>query len=86
MKSIQIMLAAAMLVPAVSSFAQSTPPALNGDVRAQLVQEKTTYQSSDSNEQKQLAINTVRRNGGQSRQMAGVNLGRYSMSVVGPAF
>lgn len=86
MKLIQIIVAASILVPAVSSFAQSTPPALNGDVRAQLVQEKPTYQSFDSNDQKQAAMNTVRRNGGQSRQIAGVNVGRYSMSVVGPAF
>ncbi|WP_144138272.1 hypothetical protein [Paraburkholderia sp. BCC1884] len=86
MKLVQIIVAASLLVPAVSSFAQSTPPALNGDVRTQLVQEKTTYQSFDSNEQKQASVNTVRRNGGQSRQIAGVNMGRYSMSVVGPAF
>jgi opacity protein-like surface antigen len=86
MKLIQIIVAASILMPAVSSFAQSTPPAVNGDVRGQLVQAKPTYQSFDSNDQKQAAMNTVRRNGGQSRQIAGVNVGRYSMSVVGPAF
>ncbi|OAJ52077.1 hypothetical protein A6V36_18305 [Paraburkholderia ginsengiterrae] len=86
MKLIQIIVAASILMPAVSSFAQSTPPAVNGDVRAQLVHADPTYQSFDSNVQKQAAMNTVRRNGGQSRQIAGVNVGRYSMSVVGPAF
>ncbi|MGF6767821.1 hypothetical protein P3T18_000291 [Paraburkholderia sp. GAS199] len=86
MKLIQIIVAASILVPAVSSFAQSTPPAVDADVRAQLALEKPTYQSFDSNAKQNATSNTVRRNGGQSRQIAGVNVGRYSMSVVGPAF
>ena len=54
-------------------------------VRAQLVQEKTTYRSLDSSDKKQASTNNVDRNGGQSRQIAGMNVGRYSLSVVRPS-
>ncbi|CAB3775685.1 hypothetical protein LMG28614_00059 [Paraburkholderia ultramafica] len=86
MKLVQLIVAISILIPTVSSFAQSTPLAANEDVRAQLVQEKTTYQSLNSNDQKQASMNKVKRNGGQSHQIAGMNMGRYSLSVVGPSF
>jgi hypothetical protein len=86
MKLVQLIVAASILIPAVSSFAQSTPLAVNEDVRSQLVQEETTYRSLDSSDKKQASINNVDRKGVRNRQIAGMNLGRYSLSVVGPSF
>jgi hypothetical protein len=86
MKLVQFIVAAAILIPAAGSFAQSTPPALNEDVRTQLAQEKLGYGPSDSNEQKQNSLNNVKQNGSQSRQITGMNLGRYSLAVVVPTY
>ncbi|MGF6757423.1 hypothetical protein [Paraburkholderia sp. GAS42] len=85
MKLAQLIVATAILIPAVSSFAQSTPPALNEDVRAQLVQEKVTYRSADPNDQKLVSMNEARRNGSPTRQIAEMSLGRYSMTVGAPS-
>lgn len=86
MKLVQFIVAAAILIPAASSFAQSTPQALNDDVRTQLVQEKLGYESSSSNAQKQKSPNNINQNESQSRQIAGKNMGRYSLAVVVPSF
>ncbi|WP_028216584.1 hypothetical protein [Paraburkholderia oxyphila] len=86
MKLAQLIVAASILVPAVSSFAQSTPVAVNEDVRSQLVQEETTYRSLDSSDKQQASINNANRNGVRSRQTAQIDLGRYSLSVVRPSF
>ncbi|MFD1560382.1 hypothetical protein ACFSHT_32845 [Paraburkholderia silviterrae] len=86
MKLVQLIVAASILIPAVSSFAQSTPVAVNEDVRSQLVQEETTYRSLDASDKQPASINNVNRNGERSRQTAEVNLGRYSLSVVRPSF
>jgi len=85
MRLAQIVVAAAILFPAVSSLAQSTPPALNEDVRAQLVQEKAVYTSLDANDQKRASMSSVNRNESPSRQITGMNMGRYSMTVVAPS-
>jgi hypothetical protein len=84
MKLVQLIIAASILIPAVPSFAQSTPLSVNEDVRSQLVQEETMYRSLDSSDKNQASINNVNRNGVRPRQVAGVNLGRYSLSVVRP--
>jgi hypothetical protein len=84
MKLVQLIIAASILIPAVPSFAQSTPLTVNEDVRAQLVQEETMYRSLNSSDQKQASINNVDRNGVRPRQVAVKNLGRYSLSVVRP--
>jgi hypothetical protein len=85
MRFAQLVAAAGILFPAVSSLAQSTPPTLNEDVRAQLVQEKAVYTSLDANDQKRASMNGVNRNESQSRQITGLNMGRYSMTVVAPS-
>jgi hypothetical protein len=85
MKLAQVVAAAAILFPAVSSLAQSTPSVLNEDVRAQLVQEKAVYTSLDANDQKRASMNSFNRNESQSRQITGMNMGRYSMTVVAPS-
>jgi hypothetical protein len=84
MKLVQLVIAASILIPAAPSFAQSTPLAVNEDVRSQLVQEETMYRSLDSSDNKQASLNDVNRNRVRSRQIAGANLGRYSLSVVRP--
>ncbi|QBR03357.1 hypothetical protein [Paraburkholderia pallida] len=86
MKLVQLIVAASILVPAVSSFAQSTPVAVNEAVRSQVAQEETTYRSLDASDKQQAAINNANRNGVRNRQTAEVNLGRYSLSVVRPSF
>lgn len=86
MKLVQLIVAASILIPAASSFAQSTPVAVNEAVRSQLVQEETTYRSLDASDKQQASINNVNRSGERSRQTAEVNLGRYSLSVVRPSF
>jgi hypothetical protein len=43
MKVAQLLVAAALAIPAVSSFAQSTPISMNDDVSAQIAQEQPTY-------------------------------------------
>ena len=83
MKLGKFILAAAILIPAATSFAQSTPPALNEDVSSQLAQAKLGYGPSIYSEQKQNALN-VNRNGSQFREIAETNLGRYSLEVVVP--
>jgi hypothetical protein len=85
MKLAQVVAAAAILFPAVSALAQSTPSVLNEDVRAQLVQEKAVYASLDVNDQKRASMNSFNRNESQSRQITGMNMGRYSMTVVAPS-
>ncbi|WP_085484953.1 hypothetical protein [Paraburkholderia susongensis] len=86
MKLAQTIVAVSILTTAMSSFAQSTPQALNEDVRAQLIQEQAPYQFMNSSDPKQTLTNDVKRNGGQSHQIAGMHLGRYLLSVVGPSF
>jgi hypothetical protein len=84
MKLVQFIIAASLLTPAVSSFAQSTPLAVNADVRSQLVQEETMYRSLNSSDKKQASITNVDRIGARPQQVGGLDLGRYSMSVVRP--
>jgi hypothetical protein len=86
MKLAHLVVAAAVLIPAVSSFAQSTPPDLNDAVHAQLVQEKTAYASANSSDQKQSTGTGVNRSENRSRQITGVGLGRYSMTVATPSY
>jgi ABC-type Mn2+/Zn2+ transport system ATPase subunit len=86
MKLVQIIVAASIFFPTMSSFAQSTPLAVNEDVRSQQVQEEAMYRSLDSSDKKQASLNRVDRNRVQNRQIAGANLGRYSLSVAGPSY
>jgi hypothetical protein len=87
MKIVQIIVAASILVPAASTFAQSTPPAFNDDVRAQLVREgMTTYRYSDSSGRTQDSINDAKRNALLPHWIAGMGMGRYSLAVVRPSF
>ncbi|WP_035996265.1 hypothetical protein [Paraburkholderia caribensis] len=85
MKLVQLIVAASILIPAVSSFAQSTPPAMNDDVRAQLAQEKT-YRYSDSSDRGQASISDAKRSATLPHQITGLAMGRYSLSVVRPSF
>jgi hypothetical protein len=71
MKVVQFIVAAAIAIPAVSSFAQSTPPSMNDDVAAQIAQ---------------AAVNDVKRTWVPPRQITQMNMGRYSLSVVRPSF
>jgi hypothetical protein len=50
MRLAQLAVAATVLLPIVSSLAQSTPATMNKAVRAQLVQEKTGYTSPNAND------------------------------------
>lgn len=86
MKIAQMIVAVAIAVPAVSSFAQSTPATVNDDVRTQIAQQETTYQFADSADQTQAVINDIRPVWVPPRQVAEVNMGRYSLSVVRPSF
>jgi hypothetical protein len=86
MKVVQFLVAAAIAIPAVSSFAPSTPQSMNDDVAAQIAQEKMTYQYADSADQTQAAINDVKRTWVPPRQVTQMNMGRYSLSVVRPSF
>lgn len=87
MKLAQVIVAASILVPAASTFAQSTPSAVNDDVRAQLVREgMTTYRYSDPNGRTQDSINDAKRNALLPHQIAGMDMGRYSLSVDRPSF
>jgi hypothetical protein len=86
MKVAQFIVAAAITIPAVSSFAQSTPASMNDDVRAQIAQVETTYQYADSADQAQAAVNDGKRTWVPARQITQVNMGRYSLSVVRASF
>jgi hypothetical protein len=86
MKIAQFIVTAAIAIPAMSSFAQSTPPSINDDVSTQIAQEKMTYRYADSADQTQAAINDVKQAWVPSRQIAELNMGRYSLSVVRPSF
>jgi len=86
MKLVQVIVAAAILIPTAAAFAQSTPPALNEDVRLQLAQEKAGYGPAESSDQRQNSLNNVKQNVSRSRQITGMNLGRYSLAVVVPSY
>ncbi|RFU47936.1 hypothetical protein [Paraburkholderia sp. DHOC27] len=86
MKVAQFIVAAALAIPAVSSFAQSSPPSWNDDVRTQIAQDQSTYRYTDSADQSQAALNDARQKWVPARQITEVNLGRYSLSVVRPSF
>ncbi|WP_109481123.1 hypothetical protein [Paraburkholderia sp. C35] len=86
MKIVQLIVAAANAIPAVSAFAQSTPPSVNEDIRAQLAQQKTAYPYADATDQTQASINDTKRAGLLPHQITGMNMGRYSLSVVRPSF
>lgn len=85
MKVAQLLVAAALAIPAVSSFAQSTPISMNDDVSAQIAQEQSTYRYADSADQSQAAFNDARRASVPPR-VAQLNMGRYSLSVTRPSF
>jgi len=86
MKMIRLIAAAAIAIPAISAFAQSTPPTFNDGVRAQLAQEKTAYAYPESSDRTQASINDGKRSALLPHQITGVNLGRYALSVVRPTF
>jgi hypothetical protein len=85
MKIAQLVVAAAIAIPAVSAFAQSAERPLNEDVKAQIAQEQTAYRYGDSADQVQPAINDWNRSSLPPSQVT-VNMGRYSLSVVRPSF
>ncbi|AUT73174.1 hypothetical protein CUJ88_20150 [Paraburkholderia hospita] len=66
--------------------AQSTPPAMNDDVRVQLAQEKMTYRYSDPTDREQASISDAKRNALLPHRITRMDLGRYSLSVVRPSF
>lgn len=86
MRLIRLIVAAAIAIPAVSAFAQSTPPAINEGIRAQLAQEKTAYAYPESSDRTQASINDDKRSGLLPHQITDVDMGRYSLSVVRPNF
>jgi hypothetical protein len=86
MKIAQLIVAAAIALPAVSSFAQSTPLSMNDAVSAQIAQEQMTYRYADSADQSKAAMNDSQRKWVPPRQIANLNMGRYSLSVVRPSF
>ena len=86
MKMAQLIVAVSIAIPAVSSFAQSTPPTINEDIRVQLAQQKTTYKYADATDQTQASVDDARRNGLLPHQITGMNMGRYALSVVRPSF
>jgi hypothetical protein len=86
MKVAQLFVAAALVLPIASAFAQSTPRSINDDVSAQIAQEQSTYRFAGSADQTQAAINGNARLGTPSRQLTQVNMGRYSLSVDRPSF
>jgi hypothetical protein len=73
-------------IVAVSSFAQSTLLAMNDDVRVQLAQEKMTCRYSDSSDREQASISYAKQNAPLPHRITGMDLGRYSLSVVRPSF
>ncbi|MFC0402173.1 hypothetical protein [Paraburkholderia rhizosphaerae] len=86
MKIPQIIVASLLAIPSAFAFAQSTPPSINDDVRAQMTQQQMTYRYPDQAVQTQAAINDAKRTGLLPHQMAEMNMGRYSLSVVRPSF
>jgi hypothetical protein len=86
MKLVQLIVAASFAVSAGSSFAQSTPPRVNDDVRVQLTREKLAYQYSDSGDQTQAATADAKRTELPPYRVTGLNFGRYSLSVVRTSF
>jgi hypothetical protein len=89
MKVAQLIVAAAIAIPAVSSFAQSTPPSVNDNVGVAgvtIAQETTTHRYADSADQLQATVNEFNRTEVPPRQLAEMNLGRYSLSVTRPSF
>jgi hypothetical protein len=69
----------------VSSFAQSTQPPLNEDVKAQIAQDQAAYRFTDANDQTQARINDWNRSSVPQGQV-NVNMGPYQLSVVRPSF
>jgi hypothetical protein len=82
MKIVQVIVAASIALSAASSFAQSTPPTLNDDVRAQVIHQRMAYRYADSGNQTQAEINDAKRTAMLPHRITGMNLGRYSLSVV----
>ncbi|MPW23644.1 hypothetical protein GCT13_44780 [Paraburkholderia sp. CNPSo 3157] len=86
MKIFQFVVAAAIALSTAPSFAQSTPQTVNDDVRAQLTQEKMTYGYSGSDDRTQTATSGSKPTVVPPHRITGVELGRYSLSVVRPSF
>ncbi|WP_460908261.1 hypothetical protein [Paraburkholderia jirisanensis] len=86
MKIARFIIASLLVVPSAFAFAQSTPLSINDDVSASIAQQNTTYRYADHTEQTQAAINDAKRTALLPHQMAEMNLGRYSLSVVRPSF
>ena len=86
MKIVQFVVAAAIALPAAPSFAQSTPATVNDDVRALLTQEKMTHGYSDSGDGTQAATSGHKPTVVPPHRITGVELGRYSLSVVRPSY
>jgi hypothetical protein len=86
MKIAHFIVAGLVAIPSAFAFAQSTPPSINDDVRAQLTQAQASYRYAGQTDETQAAINDARRTGLLPHQMAELNVGRYSLSVVRPSF
>jgi hypothetical protein len=86
MKIAQFVVAGLIAIPSAFAFAQSTSPSINDDVRASITQDQMTYRYSNRVDQTQASINDAKRTGLLPHQMAEMNLGRYSLSVVRPSF
>ncbi|HXI90548.1 MAG TPA: hypothetical protein VNO24_11090 [Blastocatellia bacterium] len=86
MKIAQLVVAATIALANVPSFAQSTPLTANDEVNAQLAQEKMTYGYSGSNDRTRTATSGSKPTVVPPHQITGVELGRYSLSVVRPSF
>jgi hypothetical protein len=86
MKVARFIIASLIAVPSAFAFAQSTPPSINDDVRASIAQQRSTYRYTDQAEHTQAAINDAKRTNLLPHQMAEMDMGRYSLSVVRPSF
>jgi hypothetical protein len=86
MKIARFIIASLLVVPSAFAFAQSTPPSIDGDLGASIAQQNGTYRYADRTEQTQAEINDAKRTALLPHQLAEMNVGRYSLSVVRPSF
>lgn len=86
MKIVQLVVAASIALTTAPSFAQSTPLPANDEVRAQLAQEKSMYGYSDADDLTPTATSGSKPTVAPPHQITGLELGRYSLSVVRPSF
>ncbi|BDC45199.1 hypothetical protein PTKU15_84960 [Paraburkholderia terrae] len=86
MKIVQLVIAASIVLATAPSFAQSTPLTANDEVRVQLAQEKMTHGYSGPGERTPTATSGSKATVAPPHKITGVELGRYSLSVVRPSF